>query len=109
MKKGMVVLIAGLLFMWGCATPRQATVQDQTATSQDDEALNTAFYTFPDIPVPKELTFQRGKSFIYETPSVKAGVLVLSGNIDVGSLSPPDLKYWFQGAAPWPLLPCHAR
>ncbi|MGD0663697.1 MAG: hypothetical protein ABSD38_37140 [Syntrophorhabdales bacterium] len=85
MKKGMVVLIAGLLLVGGCATPRQAVVQDQTATSQD-EASNTAFYTFPDIPVPKELIFQRGKSFTYETPNVKAGVLVLSGNLDVDSL-----------------------
>ena len=86
MKKGVVVLIAGLLFMGGCATPRQATVQDQTATSQDDEALNTAFYTFPDVPVPKELILQREKSFTYETPNVKAGVLVLSGNVDMDSL-----------------------
>ncbi len=85
MKKGMVVLVAGLLFMGGCAAPRHAAVQDQTATSQD-EISNTAFYTFPDIPVPKELILQRGKSFTYETPNVKAGVLVLSGNIDIDSL-----------------------
>ena len=37
MKKGMVVLVAGLLFMGGCATSRHAAVQDQTATSQDED------------------------------------------------------------------------
>jgi PBP1b-binding outer membrane lipoprotein LpoB len=85
MKKGMVLLIAGLLFMGGCATPRHATVQEQTAASRD-EASATIFNTFPDIPVPQELTFQTEKSFIYETPNIKAGVLVLSGNVDMGSL-----------------------
>jgi len=85
MKKWMIVLTAALVFIVGCATSRQATVQEQKAASQH-EVSNTAFYTFPDIPVPKELTFQRERSFIYETPSVKAGVLVLSGNIDIGSL-----------------------
>jgi hypothetical protein len=85
MKKWMVVFTAMLLFIVGCTTSRQMTVQGQKTTAQN-EVSDTAFYTFPDIPVPKELTFQRGKSFIYETPSVKAGVLVLSGNIDVGSL-----------------------
>ncbi len=85
MRMWMVVLTTALVFIVGCATSRQATVQEQKATSQN-EVSNTAFYTFPDIPVPKELTFQRERSFIYETPSVKAGVLVLSGNIDIGSL-----------------------
>ena len=85
MKKWMVVLMAVLLFVGGCASLvsrrcRSRRRRLRTRTS------NTVFYTFPDIPVPKELTFQRGKSFIYETPNVKAGVLVLSGNVDVGSL-----------------------
>ncbi len=85
MKKWVVVLAAALLFMGGCATSRQVTVQEQKGTSKN-EVSNTVFYTFPDIPVPKELDFQREKSFIYETPNVKAGVLVLTGNVDVGSL-----------------------
>ncbi len=85
MKKWMVVFTAMLLSIVGCTTPRQATVQEQKATSQN-EVSNTIFYTFPDIPVPKELTYQREKSFIYETPRLKAGVLVLSGNVDLGSL-----------------------
>ena len=36
--------------------------------------------------MPRELNLLREKSFVYETPSVKAGVLVLSGNVDVPSL-----------------------
>ncbi len=84
MKKWMVVLAGALLFVGGCATSHKSVVQE-TGGSQN-EAANAVFYTFPDIPVPKELSFQRGKSFIYETPNVKAGVLVLTGNVDVGDL-----------------------
>ncbi|MGA3173525.1 MAG: hypothetical protein ABSE25_03755 [Syntrophorhabdales bacterium] len=84
MKKGMAVLVAVLLFAWGCAAGQQAA-PDQPAAAKETTP-NVVFYMFPDIPVPKELTLQRSKSFIYETPSLKAGVLVLSGNVDVGSL-----------------------
>lgn len=84
MKKGTVVFAAVLLFACGCAA-RQAATQGQSVQAKK-EAPNVVFYTFPDIPVPKELNFNREKSFIYETPNVKAGVLVLSGNVDIGSL-----------------------
>jgi len=85
MKKWMAVLAGVLFFIGGCATSHQPAAQEETGASQNGDS-NAVFYTFPDIPVPKELTFQRGKSFIYETPNVKAGVLVLSGNVNVGDL-----------------------
>jgi len=47
---------------------------------------NQAFYGFPDIPVPTELTYSQDKSFIYETQNLKVGVLVLSGNVELQSL-----------------------
>jgi hypothetical protein len=74
-----------LLFLGGCTYFQKSAVTDQTAKPKT-ETPNAIFYTFPDIPVPKELTFVREKSFIYETPSMKAGVLLLSGNVDIGSL-----------------------
>jgi hypothetical protein len=51
-----------------------------------NEGPNQAFYGFPDIPVPQELTYSQNKSFIYETQNMKVGVLVLSGNVDIQSL-----------------------
>ena len=85
MRKGTLLLAAMILmFVLGCAA-RQPAGQDQPAAAKG-EGPNVVFYTFPDIPVPKEMNLQREKSFIYETPSVKAGVLVLTGNIDVASL-----------------------
>jgi hypothetical protein len=88
MKKGMIGMGALGVFLFlasGCAYFQKSGTPDQAA-KQKTEAPNVAFYTFPDIPVPKELNLEREKSFIYETPSVKAGVLLLTGNVDIASL-----------------------
>jgi len=44
------------------------------------------YFDFDDISVPSELTLDRQESFVYETPGVKAGILVLKGRVDVSSL-----------------------
>jgi hypothetical protein len=85
MRTKLLVLAAALLCASACTTFQKSTVQEQASTSQK-EGANVIFYTFPDIPVPKELTLQRDRSFIYETPHMKAGVLVLTGNVDMASL-----------------------
>jgi hypothetical protein len=85
MNKGVMTLAALLLLVAGCAYFQKPSSQDQAGMPKT-EVPNAVFYTFPDIPVPKELTLVREKSFIYETPTVKAGVLLLSGNVEVGSL-----------------------
>jgi hypothetical protein len=84
MKKGMVVLVAVMLLLSACAWMDRS--RDDTSPKPRPEAPNVTYYTFPDIPVPKELNFVRERSFIYETPTVKAGVLMLNGNVEVGSL-----------------------
>jgi hypothetical protein len=85
MMKGTVTLLAFLLFASGCAYFQKSSTPDQAAKPKT-ETPNVVFYTFPDIPVPKELALVRERSFIYETPSVKAGVLVLTGNVEMPSL-----------------------
>lgn len=85
MMKSMTALVVFLLLASGCAYFQKSGTSDQAA-KQKSETPNVVFYTFPDIPVPKELTLVREKSFIYETPSVKAGVLLLTGNVDIASL-----------------------
>jgi len=88
MKKGIVILALFLLFGSGCALTQKHAVSGPTDEKEKPktEVPNVVFYTFPDIPVPKELTLVREKSFIYETPSFKAGVLILTGNVEMGSL-----------------------
>jgi hypothetical protein len=69
----------------GCSMFRNNT-DTASRTGQAKDGLNGIFYSFPDIPVPKELSLIRDKSFIYEAPGMKVGVLLLSGNVDMESL-----------------------
>ena len=84
MRKTVVVCCIALLFFSGCAF-MQKDVKDDSPPSRQN-TVNQTFYGFPDIPVPKELEFVRNRSFVYETPTLKAGVMVLSGNVDLQSL-----------------------
>jgi hypothetical protein len=84
MRKTVIVCCIGLLFISGCALMQRDVKEDSPQSKQN--TVNQTFYGFPDIPVPKELEFVRNRSFVYETPNLKAGVMVLSGNVDLQSL-----------------------
>lgn len=89
MKRALVMVMV-LMLTAGCAGFGKWASKDEPsqpqAGSQTGPTLNQVFYTFPDIAIPQELSFQRDKSFIYETPSLKAGVMHFSGNVEMGSL-----------------------
>lgn len=85
MKKWAVLVLAILLLATGCQTTKGSSGQEEQPVPKG-EVSNVTYYTFPDIPVPKELELIRDRSFVYETPNLKTGVLVLSGNLDIDSL-----------------------
>lgn len=85
MKKGLVLLILALFVFSGCALFNKST-KDSKESTQKSETINQVFYGFPDVPIPKELTYLSEKSFVFETPSVKAGIMVFEGNVDIQSL-----------------------
>ena len=84
--RGVVVFIIVTMFVFsGCQTVNKTGTTDDPSKARF-EALNQTFYGFPDVPVPKELKFDKAKSFIYETQTLRVGVVVLSGNVDLDSL-----------------------
>jgi len=85
MKRHAVLVLAVLLLLAGCSTWNKLTGQEEQPATKS-EAPNVTYYTFPDIPVPKELELVRDKSFVYETANVRTGLLVLKGNVDINSL-----------------------
>jgi hypothetical protein len=88
MRKFVVICFALLLVvsvLSGCSSFGTWSGKEETPKSKSD-VPNQAFYSFPDIPVPTELTYSQNKSFIFETQSMRVGVLVLSGNVDLQSL-----------------------
>lgn len=88
MKKLVVLIIVGIIMVSSGCTWFRKTPQD-TNTQQvqpKDEKLNQVFYGFPDVPIPKELTYSNEKSFVFETPNLKAGIMFFYGDVDMQSL-----------------------
>lgn len=88
MKKLSLVFVILFLVATGCALFDKSAKTDPPAGTSPPryEPLNQAFYGFPDVPVPKELTFVPEKSFVYETMNLRVGVMILRGNVDLQSL-----------------------
>lgn len=93
MKKGIVSstgvpLLCVLLFcgfLWaGCASTRPEG--REASPAREGETVGR-YYHFEDVRVPKELNYRQKKSFVYETPRFKTGVLIFTKwRLDVDSL-----------------------
>ncbi|MCX7857992.1 MAG: hypothetical protein N2513_08470 [Deltaproteobacteria bacterium] len=87
MRKSLVLVPFILcIVVSGCAYLEKTRLRDTQKEAKEGPGLNQVFYNFPDIPIPKELELISDKTFIYESPALRAGVLVLRGNVDVESL-----------------------
>lgn len=86
----MALLLVFLLSMvWmGCST----TVKErrgEPAKGEEKEAVKyrAKYYHFDDVLVPEELNYKQKRSFVYETPQFKAGIIVFTKwRLDVDSL-----------------------
>lgn len=87
MKKVLIsVCLILSIVLTGCAYLQKNKLAEGQKEGKEGIGLNQVFYNFPDIPIPKELELVSDKSFIYESPAIRAGVLLLRGNVDVESL-----------------------
>lgn len=73
-----------LLLCSGCTLFQKYNLSGPSEPKQ--EGPNQAFYGFPDVPIPQELTLIGDRSFVYETSVFKTGVLFFTGNVDLQSL-----------------------
>jgi hypothetical protein len=76
-----------LLLFLGCSTFSQKkddSVDMQSAPKNEDES--PLYYDFGDVPVPPDLKLNTKSSFVYRTTGFSAGVLVLKGAVELGSL-----------------------
>ena len=88
-----LVAISALLFVFmissGCArlkTRGKGSERPTPAASKRDKRPATLYHDFEDVLLPSGLKVDKRRSFIYHTPDFKAGVLVLTGRVDVSSL-----------------------
>lgn len=84
MKKIIILSCVMLLLCSGCTFFRNLTGQQYQP--KQEAGPNQAFYGFPDVPIPQELTIVSDRSFVYETSVFKAGVLFFNGNVELQSL-----------------------
>ena len=77
-----------LLMMSGCSVLKgKETTQ---APGKPGMAAHTengpVYYDFGDVLLPRELSIDKDDSFVFSTPGLTAGVLSLSGRVEVNSL-----------------------
>ncbi len=84
MKKFFIILLA--LSLMGCATLR-----GKEKAGRGSKGYNTAYqkstaYDFPDIPIPRELKLDIKRSLVFESATIKAGLLVYKARVKALSL-----------------------
>jgi hypothetical protein len=85
---GYVCVFVLFMFLFvGCSTlktdEKESFSTPTIFTSRDDVP---SYYDFKDVLIPKELKMDKSSSFVYTAPGFSAGVLALSGRVEVGSL-----------------------
>ena len=89
----LVGVLAGLFMLTmsvGCASLQSDSVsadegQPEASVAADDTP-GPLYYDFGDVLVPMELKVDKNRSFVYHAPGFTAGVLGLTGRVDVSSL-----------------------
>jgi hypothetical protein len=81
------MLTAILLLFTGCSTLKMKDKDSFSTASVSKEKKDVpVYYDFGDVLIPKELKIDKDSSFVYSAPGFSAGVLALSGRVDVSSL-----------------------
>jgi hypothetical protein len=89
MLKNMCVVLIFICAL-GCSqidkiSPFKNSSTNGTSTYTNGYEKSTS-YDFPDIPIPRELNLEIKRSVVFESPVVKAGVLVYKGRVEPLSL-----------------------
>ncbi len=84
---GVVVVFA---IFTGCArlksTGTDSSQEPGTEAIAGPDTPEPLYYDFEDVLVPLELKVNKGKSFVYSAPGFKAGIVSLSGRVEMESL-----------------------
>lgn len=84
---GVFILLLALTISAGCARMRGSTFDSEEMETREEEAEpGPLYYDFGDVLVPLELKVDKERSFVYHAPGFTAGVLGLSGRVEVDSL-----------------------
>lgn len=83
---GIVIYVTFLIT--GCSTlPSERSKSESHEASRQKDKTGPLYYDFGDVLIPRELKMDQKSSFIYNTAGFSAGVLVLKGRVELGSLT----------------------
>ena len=75
------------LIISGCAGGKtKKSVPGSQVTAPKDKGPSPLYYDFGDVLIPNELKVNKKASFVYKTSGFSAGVLALSGRVEISSL-----------------------
>jgi len=84
---GIGIVLSLIFLITGCsALPSEKKSTESHEASSKKEKPGPLYYDFGDVLIPRELKVDRKSSFIYTTSGFSAGVLVLKGRVEIGSL-----------------------
>lgn len=84
--------LAVLSILFSGCLPASKSQKKNTSAASTGKVKKTSkkpaplYYDFGDVLIPSELKINRRESFVYETSGLAAGVLVLSGRVELNSL-----------------------
>ena len=75
------------LIISGCAGGKtKKSGPGSQVTAPKDKGPSPLYYDFGDVLIPNELKINKKASFVYKTSGFSAGVLILSGRVEISSL-----------------------
>jgi hypothetical protein len=89
---GLLALLVVFAAFSGCASWKEWTESNagpeepEAEAVQGPQAPEPVYYDFDDVLVPAEIKVNDEKSFVYQAPDFKAGILSLSGRVEADSL-----------------------
>lgn len=87
LKRCLVTALSMMVVICGCSAMSQKKAAPEAhpaAAPQEEEG--PIYYDFGDVPVPPELKLDTKSSFVFRTQGFSAGVIVLKGRVELGSL-----------------------
>jgi hypothetical protein len=86
-RKGVYILFALLLLSLVYAGCRSTVTERREEPVKREGEAAGKYYHFDDVRIPRELNYKQNKSFVYETPRFKTGILIFTKwRFDVESL-----------------------
>ncbi len=89
-KKRIIIslMLASLFFIaFGCAGSTVKKDSEAKESPPENPEPGHAYHDFADVLIPAELQVRKNESFISQTPGFAGGLMVLSGRVEIDSLT----------------------